>query len=87
MLALTDAPSVIAATRARSHGVSAAPLTPVWSASRIAWSTASRVTSSGSAPILGHRHADHEAGLEPQRLVGADDGRGRGDVRHAGAGP
>ena len=53
MFAFTDAPSVIAATRASSHGVSAAPATPVCSASRIAWSTASRLTASGAPALRG----------------------------------
>ena len=53
MFARTDAPSVIDATLASSQGVSAAPRTPVCSASRTARSTASRVTSSGSASASG----------------------------------
>ena len=73
---------MIAATRARSHGVTAAPAMPASSASRIACSIAARATSSGSASASGHRVADHEAGREAHRLVGADDGGRRRDVGH-----
>ena len=51
--ALTDAPSVRRATLASSHGVTAAPLIPVCSASRIACSTASWDSMSSRASASG----------------------------------
>ena len=53
MFALTEAPPVISATRARSQGVTAAPAMPASSASRIACSIAARAMSSGSASASG----------------------------------
>src|SRR6185369_8652797 len=53
VLARTEAPSVMAAIRASSHGVRSGPCTPAASASRVARSTAARATDSGSATSAG----------------------------------